>query len=207
MDQINLSVVRQSFGNAVYNWKVHEVAAEHCEGHSFKITLLNLILVGAVLGTMIGQFFLPKNSDLHISGTVLTIIEVLFLIFQLYFKFEERANQHKLAAKKFRSIREKYTLLIADIISADITNEDVVSRRNDLSEEMQTVSELSPSTNRKIYNVARERLRILEREGIFVRIYNYVSELFKKTKTIGEDFTISDEEIDRFLPEKLRLSR
>lgn len=204
MDEINLSVVRQSFGNCVYNWKVHEVSAERCEGHSIKITLINLLLVGLVLGTLISQFFLPEDSKLHVAGTILTGVEILFLIFQLSFKFDERANQHKLSAKKFRLIRERYMLLIADIISENPSNEEVVIRRNELSSEMQTISELSPSTDRKAYNIARERLRILERKGAFFRLVEAICSIFKKTETIGEDFTISNEEIDRFLPENLR---
>jgi len=68
-----------------------------------------------------------------------------------------------------------------------ITKAEIKARRDALQMEYQVINDLAPQSGRKEYEKAQERLN-------------------KKGIVEGEDFTWSDAEIDRFLPETLRQS-
>lgn len=207
MDKVNLGVIRNSFGVAVYNWKVHEIGAELNERSAKIITTLNIVVVSAIMATLFLQITYPLQSTWSYLGIAVTLFEIIFLVFQLSFKFHQKAIMHKTAANRYRSLREQYILLIADISNESISKKDIVAKRDRLSSEMQLVSSMSPSTSNKIYQTARIRLRDVEIKGLFFKIFESIANLFQKTSTTGEDFTISDDEIDHFLPKSLRLNK
>lgn len=93
---------------------------------------------------------------------------------------------HKKAALKFMALRDSYIFLITDIMNESINSEVIIIQREKLKEEYHIICESAPQTDRKDFHEAQKRLN-------------------KKEKTEGEDFTWSDEEIDHFLPETLRL--
>jgi len=84
------------------------------------------------------------------------------------------------------NLRDNYRLLIADIMDESISKKMIINRRNSLQHQYQVISDLSPQTGSTEYNEAQRRLN-------------------KRGNVEGEQFTWSDEEIDRFLPEELRL--
>ena len=188
MDVNNLSIIRQSFANTVFTHKVHEVAAEFQGKKAFKVKIINLFITAVVLIFLIFFFFYMKNPIYSFIGIGLTIGDTIFLIIQLSFNFEEKAVQHKNFALKYMGLRDKYRELITDIMNNDIAKSEIKSRRDTLQTEYQVISDLAPQTGRKEYEDAQKRLN-------------------KRGIVEGEDFTWSDEEIDRFLPDKLRLKK
>jgi hypothetical protein len=186
MDLKNLAVIRQSFGCAVYTHKVHEVSAEIEHKQGIRVAILNIILVTLVLGVLVWQLFVLECRILTYVAAGLSVAEVTFLLIQLTFNFSDRERVHKTYALRFRDIREKYICLISDIMSEKLTNKEIVSRRDYLQEEFQKICELSPQTARKAYSIAQERLN-------------------PRGSIQGEDFTFTNEELDRFLPIELRL--
>lgn len=186
MDIKNLSIIRQTFANTVFTHKVQEIACEFQEKNAFILKVANIVAVGIVLIVLLLQVANPQNSIYSYIGSGITVAEILFLIIQLTFSFEQKAILHKNVALKFMGLRDEYRSLIADVMNSSISIKDTMARRNHLQREYQVICDLSPQTGSKEYIEAQKRLN-------------------RRGEVEGEQFTWSDEEIDRFLPEKLRL--
>jgi hypothetical protein len=186
MDIKNLSIVRQSFASTVFTHKVQEIAAENQETNVLVVKIVNIVLVSIVLLLLIIQAANPANPLFSYIGAGITVAEVIFLIIQLSFSFEQKVIMHKNSALKYMGLRDAYRALITDIMSTSIPTTEVVARRDLLQREYQIISDLAPQTGSKEYVEAQRRLN-------------------KRGSVQGEEFTWSDEEIDWFLPESLRL--
>jgi len=186
MDTKNLSIVRQSFASTVFTHKVQEVAAENQGKNVFLIKIINIVLVAIVLVLLLLQSSIPENMIFSYIGAGITVAEVIFLIIQLSFSFEQRVFIHKNSALKYMGLRDAYRSLIVDIMNNNMSSEAVVTRRDLLQREYQVISDLAPQTGNKEYTEAQKRLN-------------------KRGAMQGEEFTWSDDEIDWFLPENLRL--
>lgn len=186
MDVKNLSIIRQSFASTVFTHKVQEVAAENQERNVFVIKIANIILVSTVLILLIVQVANPDNLLFAYLGAGITVAEVIFLIVQLSFSFEQKVIMHKNSALKYMGLRDAYKSLITDIMNESIATVEVVARRDLLQREYQIISDLAPQTSSKEYTEAQKRLN-------------------KRGAVAGEEFTWSDEEINWFLPESLRI--
>ncbi|MDP2631760.1 MAG: SLATT domain-containing protein [Candidatus Uhrbacteria bacterium] len=188
MDIKNLSIIRQTFANAVFTHKVQEVAAENAGRKAMYVKITNIILVGIAL-----SLFILQAYNLHIAlfsflGVGVTIAEVIFLIIQLSFDFEQKKILHKNSALKYMGLRDCYRSLITDIMNESLSQDSLLAGRDALQREYNIISELAPQTGSQEYTETQIRLN-------------------KNGKVEGEEFTWSDEEIDRFLPESLRLKK
>lgn len=188
MDTKNLSIVRQSFANTVFTHKVQEVAAERSGKKAFYVKMANIILVSIVLVLLFLQASYPSNILLSYIAAGITIAEVIFLIIQLTFSFEEQTSEHKSSALRYMELRDCYRLLITDIMNESISTAVLIAKRDSLQHEYQLISDLAPQTSQEDYKVAQKRLN-------------------KRGVVEGEDFSWSDDEIDHFLPENLRLNK
>ena len=115
----------------------------------------------------------------------ITMLEIIFLIVQLNFNFSKKVSEHKISALKYMALRDKYKNLIVDIVNGDLSNTEIRDKRDALQSEYQIISDIAPETDPKDYKKAQEKL-------------------FGKEKD-GEEFTWSEEDIDRFLPDALKL--
>ena len=182
MDKINLQVIREAFGRVAYSHKTHEKTAEIADFHSSSVKVVNIVLTTATSSTLLATLI----TDQVILGYISAIISALtlgFIIFQLSFKPEEKAEKHRQAAKELWRIREKYMNLIADIMNETISNETIIHRRDQLMEELRMVYQFSPATSSKTHKKAQDALKL------------------------NEELTFSNEEIDQLLPENLRVSK
>lgn len=182
----SLSVIRQSYANTVFTHKVQEVAAENEEKKVFVIKVLNIILVAIVLILLIVQSSKPDVLLFSYISAGITVAEIIFLIVQLTFNFEQKVVMHKNSAHKYMGLRDAYRCLIADVMDECISSEQIIDRRDLLQREYQIISDLAPQTGPEEYKEAQRKLN-------------------KRGEVEGEEFTWSDEEIDRFLPEQLRI--
>ncbi len=187
MDMINLSVIRQSFGNVVYTHKIHEISAEAESKKGLIIKLANIGLVASVLIIIIFQISNPKDILWSYIGVGLTISEVIFLIIQLSFNFADKSSQHKKTALSLLNIREKYIGLMADIINDNLDVNEISKQRDGLQNKLGIIYNFAPQTTTAAFKEAQCRLN-------------------PKGTVEGEDFTFTDEEIDRFVPERIRIS-
>ncbi len=182
VDKRNLAIVRQSFTNAAFTHKTHEMAAERKEHRSIIFKVLNITLITLVLGLLVTQTIIPTNLIFSYIGAGLTGAEIALLIIHLSFNIEPEVVSHKNTALKYMSLRDMYKLLIADILSDAVGTDEIVKRRDNLLREYQTISDLALQTNQKDYNNAMSRLKIKEdRQNIW-----------------------SDKQIDGLLPKELR---
>lgn len=188
MDEKNLAIVRQSFAQTVFTHQVQEIAAADKRKKVFYVKLLNVLFVAIVLVLLVLQIKDSTNLIYSYLGAGITIAEVVFLIVQLTFDFENQSLLHKNAALKYMGLRDRYRLLITDIMNETGPKRELIARRNSLQEEYQSISDLSPATGSKEFGAAQSALN-------------------KKGIVKGEQFTWSDKEIDHFLPEPLRISR
>lgn len=186
MNKENLSIIRQSFASTVFTHKVQEVAVENQEKNVFAIKIINIVLVSIVLILLIIQAAKPEVLLFSYIGAGITVAEVIFLIIQLTFSFEQRVVMHKNSALKYMGLRDAYRSLIADVMSEAISADHIIARRDLLQREYQIISDLAPQTGSKEKTEAQKRLN-------------------KRGEVQGEEFTWSDDEIDWFLPENLRL--
>jgi len=187
MDMVNLSVIRQSFGNVVYTHKTHEISAEGEHRKSLYIKITNIFLVALVLIAFIVQIFRSCEVFWSYMGAGLTISEIIFLIIQLSFPFSDNASKHKSTALCLLTIREEYIALMADIINKNLKINEIRKQRDKLLNKLEVVYKFAPQTTRASFEKAQKLLSSRE-------------------VTIGEDFTFSDAEIDRFLPSPLKIS-
>ncbi len=187
MDLQNLAIVRQTFANTVFTHKVHEVASEKQTQNSYYVKIVNIALVSVVLVLLLVQTAQPDKIWLSYLGAGLSVAEIIFLIIQLSFSYEDKMVLHKNSALKYMGLRDKYRSLITDIMNQAIPKKAIIEKRDSLQREYQVISDLSPQTGPSEYQEAQRRLN-------------------KRGSISGEEFTWSDEEIDQFLPEELRLN-
>lgn len=186
MDIKNLSIVRQSFANTVFTHKVQEVAAENASVLALKVKVANIGIVALALTMLLLQVANPSNLVFSYLGTGITAGEIIFLIVQLTFNFEQVALTHKNSALKYMQLRDKYRGLIVDIMNEQGSQDATIDRRNSLQAEYQVISDLAPQTGTKEYTEAQKRLHTAGASG-------------------EEHYTWSDIEIDQFLPQILHL--
>lgn len=188
MDVKNLSLVRQTFANTVFTHKVQEIAAELQEKRAFRVKITNIVLVSIVLILLFFQALYSNVILFSYIASGIAVAEIIFLVIQVSFSFEQRMLMHKNSALKYMGLRDSYRSLITDIMNESITSDALLARRDALQREYQVISDLAPQTGVKEYTEAQKRLN-------------------KRGAAEGEEFTWSDEEIDRFLPETLRLMK
>lgn len=184
MDLKNLSVIRQSFSNVVYTQRTHENSAEDQERKNTIVNILQIIFTSLILLTLILQFIFKKDWIILI-GAVVTILEIILLIINVSFAYQKKALNHKKIALELLTIREKYIGLIADILNEHLENHEIVKKRDEILKQLEIIYKFAPQTTTKAYQIAQKRLN-------------------PKSVLEGEDFTTSDDEIDRFLPEELK---
>jgi len=182
MDKTNLQVIRESFGRVVYSHKTHEKAAEIENFNTTIIKWVNVILTTLTSGTLVSTIFTNQTVLIYLSAC-LSALTLAFIIFQLSFNPEENAEKHRQLAKELWYIRERYVNLMADVVNGRLNEETVTSRRDQLIEELKLIYKFAPITPSKAYQEARKALKI------------------------NEELTFSNEEIDNFLPDSLKIIR
>ena len=182
MNKANLQTIRESFGRVAYSHKTHEKAAEIEEGKSRKVKWANIVLTILTSGTLISTIITNQMVLLYVTA-VLSALMLGFTTFQLSFSPTEKAEKHRCTAKELWYVREKYVNLMADVINAKLSDESIISRRNQLIEELKLIYKFALQTDSKSYEEARKALKL------------------------KEELTFSDEEIDQFLPTELRLKK
>lgn len=181
MDEVNLNIIRESYGRVVYTHKTYEKANDICISKSKRIKTVNVILLALTSGTAIGSFF--KGNFLIIVTSLLSTFSLFFLVYQYNFNWDGLAQEYKDSANSLWYIREKYQNLIADIMNDRFSPEEITNERDSLLKEYHEILKKSPSTNGKAYSKAKKALKV------------------------DEEMTFSTKEIDNFLPEKLRLNK
>ncbi|MEU6497532.1 SLATT domain-containing protein [Streptomyces sp. NPDC046984] len=176
----NVQAIRESFGRVVYSHKTHEKAREIESAKADRAKWINIVLVTVTSGTLLTSVITDQRILLYVSSGV-SALAFAFTIFQLSFTPERTAEQHRAVAKELWHVREQYVHLLTDI-QTDPQAVDIPRRRDELVNELKYIYRLAPDTSGDAYRAAQMALQI------------------------NEDMTFSNEELNRFLPEALRIT-
>lgn len=181
MDKINLQIIRESFGRVVYSYKTYEKEYEIQDCYSHRLKLANLVILSIGSSGILSSLIADSHMVLTL-GAIFIFLGLALAIFQMSFNPEERAYRYKQTAHQLWQVRERYTCLIADIMSDKVSEVENVAKRDQLLCDLDLIYKNSLPTSSKAYQKASVAL--------------------KK----NEEFTFSDAEINKFLPKDLWLN-
>jgi hypothetical protein len=173
-----LATARELYGRAVYSHKTHE---KEREDWSKKACTASRVNIGLVIATML--FAIVSVSFRPLWSIVLTAIvssiTTGFVLWQSSFDPVGKETIHRIAAKELLWVREELLLLIERCHIASEQVNHLQASLEGITRELAAVYKFAPNTSPEAYARASAALKC------------------------GE-FTFSDEEIDIFLPMKLR---
>ncbi len=173
------SQIRELYGRVVYTHKTHEKCADVLKERNDCLKFFE-ILLSAATTTSILIVVLGDGKAFQFVAALCSTILLAITLYSKDFNLLAIAEKHKQAALNILEIRENLLSLLVDI---RIGNEDIKQlqqRRDELNEQLINTYRGAPKTINKAYQIASEAL--------------------KK----NEEFTFTDAEIDKFLPECLR---
>lgn len=171
--------VREAFGRVVYSHKTHEKAREIESRRAAAIKWINIVLTSLTSGGLLATILSSVHVWLYVTS-VLSALNLAFVIFQLSFDPAGSALQHRITAKELWYVREKYANLLTDI-QRGLSEDAIVVRRDALAKELNDIYAKAPNTSGRAYQLARQALKI------------------------QEDMTFNAREINQFLPKELHL--
>lgn len=173
------SQIREIYGRVVYTHKTHEKCADVLKERSDYMKFAEIFLSAATTTSVLVVLF----GDGKLFQLLAALFSTILLALTLYskdFNLLAIAEKHKHSALNILEIREKLLSLLIDIRIGNIEIEILQQRRDELNEELINTYRGAPKTINKAYQIASKALKE------------------------NEEFTFSDVEIDKFLPESLR---
>ncbi|EOW2079086.1 SLATT domain-containing protein [Vibrio mimicus] len=180
INQVLLDQIRECYGRVVWTHKTHEKCKEILDNKNNAIKFTQIIL-SAITTTGI---FAAVFGDIAIVGYASALVSLLLTIINAYVKKYDLgglSQKHSDAASSLWNIRESYFSLITDMHSGVVSDDVARQVRDSLQEKLNKLYKGSPSTN-------------------VGDAYQKASKALKN----NEELTLSDEEIDMFLPKSLR---
>ena len=179
MDTLLEDQIRECFGRVVYTHKTHEKMADLCAGTLRRFKIAQIILSAlATCGVM--SLFLIDDLVPKILTALLSFANLIVAGYMKGFDPGGTAQKHRDAAALLWGVRESYQSLLTDLVRGALSATDATTRRDELQAAVARIYQGAPHTNNKAYQTAQQALKQLE------------------------DYTFSDEEIDKFLPASLR---
>lgn len=171
--------IRECFGRVVWSHKTQEKCADILTKRNDCIKNVQILLAGFITTGLLLRVF--KGSELAlIISTILSAIQFAFTSYLKEYNLGETIQKHNSSALELWNIREQYLSLLTDIKAEKKSIDEIIEQRNSLQIALEGTYKGSPRTFSKAYNKASEGLKR------------------------NEEYTFSDEEIDKFLPKELR---
>lgn len=169
--------LREAYGRETYAYTTHLKYMNILVERQKCVKTAQIVISALSSGGIISTIFYN-----HLAIKLISAIFSTFLLgINLYFKnfdLSDEIKQHRVTSDKLWDIREDYVSLLTDFET--LTNEKIISERNELKNRTYTVYCHSPKTNSKSYKQAQQALKC------------------------DEEQFFSAEELDRMLPEQLR---
>lgn len=176
------SQIREIYGRVVYTHKTHEKCADILKERSDFIKFAEIFLSAATTTSILVVVFGDGKTFQFLAALFSTILLGLTL-YSKDFNLLAIAEKHKHAALNILEIREKLLSLLVDIRIGNKEISQLQQIREELNEQLVNTYRGAPKTINKAYQIASKSLKE------------------------NEEFTFSDEEIDKFLPECLRKTK
>lgn len=173
------SQIREIYGRVIYTHKTHEKCADVLKTRSDYLKFAEIFLSAATTTSVLVTVFGDGKSFQFIAAFCSTVLLGITL-YSKDFDLLAIAEKHKQAALNILEIREKLFSLLVDIRIGNKEITELQQRRDELNEQLVNTYRGAPKTINKAYAIASKAL---------------------KEK---EEFTFTDAEINKFLPEGLR---
>lgn len=173
------SQIREIYGRVIYTHKTHEKCADVLKTRHDCIKFAEIVLSALTTTSVLVVLF----GDGKLFQLIAAFCSTVLLGLTLYskdFNLLAIAEKHKQAALDILEIREALLSLLVDIRIDNREIEELQQKRDLLNEELINTYRGAPKTINKAYQIASKALKE------------------------NEEFTFSDSEIDKFLPENLR---
>ncbi len=190
--QINqqlLGNVRFYFAQSVFNSSCHFQAHNRLNRQKTIVSIFIKLIAAATLTLLILQVvgLQAKSQDLlNLLAYIGMMITGTSLVFE-YFNNDRSQDifLHKSHAEKYKTLRDEYMGLIESIMSSAYDEEELRNRRDQLQIRYSSIGEHAPETTGDDYTKTQKSLGLAGNDD--------------------EQFTWSDQEINKFLPVQLRL--
>jgi hypothetical protein len=173
------SQIREIYGRVIYTHKTHEKCADLLKTRSDYLKCAEIGL-SALTTTSILVVLLGEGMIFQFVAALFSTALLGLNLYSKDFNLLAIAEKHKQAAIDILEIREKLLSLLVDIRIENKEIEQLQQTRDELNEQLVNTYRGAPKTINKAYQTASKALQE------------------------NEEFTFSDEEIDKFLPERLR---
>ena len=173
-----LATARELYGRAVYSHKTHEKERQIWSDKARLMYWINLGLVSATTVFAVISVALQPRWVLILTA-LFASATTAFVVWQASFDPVGKENQHRTAAKELLRIREQLLLLIEQCHIGSEQLPILQAHLESTARELCALYKFAPDTSSAAYLQARAALK-------------------------GGEFTFSDQEIDAFLPTRLR---
>ncbi|NOT78451.1 MAG: SLATT domain-containing protein [Bacteriovoracaceae bacterium] len=179
MKDISLvETIREAFGRVVYTHKTHEVMIDHISTKSSWLNAVEIILI-AVSASGIATSIVVKEDWIKVLAAIFSFFSLAISLYKTNLGPEAKMLGHRIAANKLWLIREEYINLISDFSEHRVDVDTAMKQRDSLQKKLKEIYDNSPQLSPCAYKVAQKRLKD------------------------AEDFTFSNEELNKFLPKSL----
>jgi hypothetical protein len=171
--------LRLTFGHIIHTHQTHaRLAARHAAWSRWTQGLEALfVLATAAASAALLATGVPAYAIVAaVAGTSAAIV----LLLRIVLEFDRRVTTHRVCSARLWHLREQYRALLADLKDGQLTIEAARDRRDVLMSRLQAVYEDAPPAERAMYEVAHASI------------------------SGAHEGTLSDEEIDQFLPVSLQ---
>ena len=171
--------LRLTFGHVIYRHRVHsQVACSRWRWSRWLRAAEALLMIG-VLAAAIATLF-GGGKGYMIASAVFAGLALLPLLAHLTFDFDRSARAHTLCATRLWHMRERYRAFLSDLRDGAIDINTARSYRDALLLDLHAIYEHAPPEDAQVYQRAGEAVAVVDEP------------------------TLSDEEIDLFLPKSLQ---
>ena len=172
--------LRVSFGRVTYSHKTQEKCADILLFWSFIIKVTQIVLSAVSSVSIFSTFFGVGVYGSIVGGLLAAILCALNLLTKES-NLGEFAQKHRTTASDLWLIRERFLSLLTDLRTGNIALEEIQKERDILLTNLGAIYSVAPSTNSRAYQQARKALKY------------------------DEEMTFSEQEIDAFLPNSLKV--
>jgi len=189
MNKLLLANIRFYFAQSVFMNNCHYKAYGRLEDRKKLVSNIAKLFSSVTLLLLILQIIGLENdydSFINILAFVGLVLTGSILVFEIINKEDITLImvQHRNSAEKYKTLRDEYMSLITDVMSNNTDEEILIEKRDELLKRYSLIGENSPTTTYDDYKNAQESLGLAGNSD--------------------EEFTWSNEQIDKFLPEELK---
>ena len=172
--------IREAYGRVVYSYTTHLKMMNCLDDKNRLIHYVQIILSAISTGGFIGAIVTNETILTCIGGLFSTALLALNLFFK-EFNLLAEIQQHRVTSDELWMVREDYVSLLTDFET--LNEAQIMEKRDSLQRRTYEIYKKGPKTDSKSYTLAKQAL-----------------------KSDEEQFFTSDE-LDKMLPEHLRVKR